>query len=118
MRVWEGALTGYSWPASPPPQENCFNVRDEDSQVSSRKLTPKLPVHGGWSLPSSWEPRATGRPSGWGCWLYGLLLEIWSLDVEAAGALPPLSLKWSQESLSTDSRVAQKPSDAAAELTS
>lgn len=49
MRVRLVALTGLSWPASPTPQENCVNVRNEDSQVSSRKAAPGLSAHCGWS---------------------------------------------------------------------
>lgn len=70
------------------PQENCFNVGDEDFQVPAGKATPRLSAHQGWHLPSSQEPTATGRPSSLGFWLYRLPWEIWALEMEAARALP------------------------------
>ena len=60
---------------------------------SSGKATPRLSAHNGQSPPSSWEPRATARPSNLGFWLSRPPREIGSPDVEEARALPSPSLK-------------------------
>lgn len=60
------------------PQENCFKVGDEGPQVPLGKITSKLP--------GDLEPQG-GLPA-WAPGFMGLLLEIRSLHVEAAGAVP------------------------------